>query len=91
MRGHSSWRQPTIEEHKAKGGNPDIDVSFQYLKIFEQDDKKLEQIYNDYKSGKLLTGELKKYTIDKINSFLKEHQKKLSSITQKDIDKYLDN
>lgn len=87
-----SGGQPTIEEHKKLGGNPDVDVSFQYLKyFFEQDDDKLEEIYNNYKSGSLLTGELKKYTIDKINTFLADHQKKYNSVSQKEIDKYLDN
>ncbi|MDO8508142.1 MAG: tryptophan--tRNA ligase [Nanoarchaeota archaeon] len=72
-----SGGRDTLEEHRKKGGNPDIDVSFQYLKFFfEQDDKKLEKVYNDYKSGKMLTSELKKITIDKISSFLKDHQKK---------------
>ncbi|MFA5175778.1 MAG: tryptophan--tRNA ligase [Candidatus Nanoarchaeia archaeon] len=72
-----SGGQSTLEEHRKKGGNPDIDVSFQYLRmLFEPDDKKLEKIYNDYKSGKLLSGELKQIAIDKINTFLKEHQKK---------------
>jgi len=71
-----SGGQPTIEEHRKKGGNPDIDVSFQYLKMFfEEDDKKLAQIEKEYRSGKMLSGELKKYTIDKINKFLSEHQK----------------
>lgn len=70
-----SGGQSTIEEHRKKGGNPDVDVSFQYLKMFfEPDDKKLQQIYDDYKSGKLLTGELKQITIEKVNKFLKEHQ-----------------
>ena len=70
-----SGGQPDIEEHRLKGGNPDIDVSFQYLRIFfEPDDNKLAQIYSDYKSGKMLTGELKKILIEKINSFLKTHQ-----------------
>lgn len=71
-----SGGQPTLEEHRKKGGNPDIDVSYQYLKIFEEDDEKLKQICKDYKSGKMLTSELKQITIDKINKFLKEHQKK---------------
>jgi len=72
-----SGGQPTIEEHRKKGGNPDIDVSYQYLKIlFEPDDKKLQEIYEDYKSGKMLTSELKSILIEKINAFLKEHQKK---------------
>lgn len=72
-----SGGQPDIEEHRKKGGNPEIDVSFQYLRIFfEPDDKKLKQIYDDYKSGKMLTGELKGILIEKINKFLKSHQKK---------------
>jgi tryptophanyl-tRNA synthetase len=72
-----SGGQDTIEEHRKNGGNPDIDVSFQYLRMFfEPDDKKLEKIEQDYKSGKLLTGELKAILIEKINTFLREHQKK---------------
>ena len=71
-----SGGQPTLEEHKKKGGNPDIDVSYQYLRmLLEEDDKKLKQIYDDYKSGELSTGDLKKYTINKINNFLEKHQK----------------
>ncbi len=70
-----SGGQPTLEEHKKKGGNPNIDVSFQYLKMFlEEDDSKLEDIYEKYKKGEMSTGELKKYTIEKLNEFLKEHR-----------------
>ncbi|MCL6500609.1 MAG: tryptophan--tRNA ligase [Candidatus Pacearchaeota archaeon] len=67
----------SIAEHRKLGGNPDIDVSFQWLYyFFEPDDKKLAEIREDYKSGKLLTSELKAYLIDRINAFLKEHQRK---------------
>ncbi len=84
-----SGGQATIEEHRKKGGNPDIDVSFQYLRMFfEPDDRKLEQIYNDYKSGKMLTSELKEILVGKINSFLKEHQKKREK-ARKQVDKFL--
>lgn len=79
-----SGGQPTIEEHRAKGGNPDIDVCFQYLRmLLEEDDKKLKKIHDDYKSGKMLTGELKQLAIDKINEFLKEHQKKREAAKKK--------
>lgn len=72
-----SGGQPDIEQHRKIGGNPDIDVSFQYLRIFfEPDDKKLKAIHDDYKSGKMLTGELKSILIEKINSFLAIHQEK---------------
>ena len=70
-----SGGKDTIEEHRKHGGNPDIDISFQYLKyLFEDDDKKLAKIEKDYRSGKLLSGELKTIAIEKINAFLKEHQ-----------------
>ncbi|MDH5416176.1 MAG: tryptophan--tRNA ligase [Nitrosopumilus sp.] len=72
-----SGGQPDVELHRKIGGNPDIDVSFQYLRIFfEPDDDKLKTIYEDYKSGKLLSGELKAMLIEKINDFLSVHQEK---------------
>ena len=71
-----SGGKDTLEEHRKLGGNPDIDVSYQWLTFFEEDDNKLKQIYDDYKSGKLLSGELKSILIDKINSFLHDHQKR---------------
>lgn len=79
-----SGGRDTIDEHRKTGGNPEIDVSFQYLKLFfEPDDKKLQKIHDDYKSGKLLTSELKEITIKKINTFLKEHQKKRKEAEKK--------
>ena len=84
-----SGGKDTLEEHRKHGGNPDVDVSFQYLKIFfEPDDKKLAKIEEDYKSGKLLSGELKQLTIDKINAFLKEHQSKREK-ARKELDKFM--
>jgi len=84
-----SGGQATLEEHREKGGNPDIDVCFQYLKFFfEEDDDKLKKLEEDYRSGKLLTGELKQYTIDKINKFLEKHQKAREK-AKSQIDKFL--
>ena len=86
-----SGGRDTLEEHRKKGGNPEIDISFQYLKFFfEPDDKKLQKIYDDYKSGKMLTSELKNLLIEKINDFLKEHQKK-RELAKKQVDKFLKN
>jgi len=78
-----SGGRDTLEEHRKLGGNSDIDVSFQWLKYFGEDDKKLDKIEKDYRSGKLLSGELKKILIDKINDFLKEHQKKRKDAKKK--------
>jgi tryptophanyl-tRNA synthetase len=71
-----SGGQTTVEEHRKSGGNPDIDVSYQWLSIlFEPDNKKLRRIHDDYHSGKLLSGELKGMLIERVNEFLREHQK----------------
>ncbi len=84
-----SGGRATLEEHRKHGGNPDVDVSFQYLKaFFEESDNILFQIEKDYRSGKLLTGDLKKYTIKKINDFLKEHHKH-RGLAKKQISKFL--
>ncbi|MFH1396187.1 MAG: tryptophan--tRNA ligase [archaeon] len=84
-----SGGQATLEEHRKKGGDPEIDVSFQMLKYgLEPDDKKLQKVYDDYKSGKLLSGELKQILIDKIGKFLVEHKKKREK-AKKVVDKFI--
>ena len=84
-----SGGKETIEEHREKGGNTDVDVSFQYLKtFFEEDDKKLEDIKQKYESGEMLSGELKKILIEKINEFLKDHQSK-KELAKKNLDKFI--
>ncbi|MFH1650397.1 MAG: tryptophan--tRNA ligase [Candidatus Woesearchaeota archaeon] len=83
-----SGGKDTIDEHRKHGGNPDIDVSYQWLTFFEPDDTKLKKIHDDYKSGKLLSGELKAILIETLNKFLAEHQKKREE-AKKNIDKFI--
>lgn len=83
-----SGGRDTIEEHRKYGGNVEIDVACQWLKYFEEDDEKLKEIYDKYSKGELLSGEVKKILIDKINDFLKEHQKKRKE-AEKLIDKFI--
>ncbi len=71
-----SGGRDTVEEHRRLGGDPDVDVAFQYLTFFEEDDAKLQQVSDDYKAGKLLSGELKKLAIEQLNSVLGELQQK---------------
>jgi tryptophanyl-tRNA synthetase len=65
-----------VEEHRKHGGNPDIDVSYQWLTFFEESDDKLKKIYEEYKSGVMLTGELKQILVDKLNKFLEGFQER---------------
>ncbi len=43
-----------------QGGDCEVDVSYQYLTFFLEDDAKLEKIRADYTSGELLSGFMKK-------------------------------
>jgi tryptophanyl-tRNA synthetase len=69
--------QATIEEQRKKGGNPDICTVCQWLYLlFEEDDDVMQQRLKDYRAGKILDGENKKYLADKVVAFLEEHQRK---------------
>ncbi len=69
-----SGGQATIEEHRSKGGNPEIDVAYQYLRyFFEEDDNELNKIREEYISGELLTGEIKAICVDKATTWMKTH------------------
>ncbi len=84
-----SGGKDTLEEHRKHGGNTKVDISFQYLAmLFEHDDKKLAKLEKDYISGKLLSGELKAILIDKVTTFLTDHQKKREQI-KKNVEKYI--
>ncbi|MFA6036096.1 MAG: tryptophan--tRNA ligase [Candidatus Micrarchaeia archaeon] len=67
----------TIDEQRKLGGNPDICTVCQWLYLlFEDDDKLMDQRLKDYRAGKILDGENKKFLADKVVAFLEEHQKK---------------
>lgn len=58
----------TAEEHRKLGGVPDIDVSYQLLNFFMEDDVELEKIREAYSKGEMMSGELKRIAID-VSSF----------------------
>ena len=83
-----SGGKDTLKEHRKHGENPDIDISYRWLRFLEDNDKKLKKIYDDYKSGKLLSGELKQILVDKLNNFLKKHREKKEK-AKKQLDKFI--
>ena len=76
-----SGGRETVEEHRAKGGVCEVDVSYQYLTFFLDDDQRLEQIRQDYSSGKMLTGELKKILIEVLQGLVAQHQERRKEVT----------
>ncbi|MDD3177976.1 MAG: tryptophan--tRNA ligase [Candidatus ainarchaeum sp.] len=84
-----SGGKPTLEEHRKYGGIPEIDVCYNWLNIlFEEEDNKINEIYKNYKTGKLTSGELKKILIEKIILFIKKHKENKEK-NKKDLNKYM--
>ncbi|KAK1149269.1 tryptophan--tRNA ligase [Aspergillus melleus] len=84
-----SGGQVSVEDHRRLGGNPDVDVSYVYLTYFEEDDAKLEEIYKSYKSGELLTGELKKMAIETLQKNVLDFQEKRKLSTDEVLNEFM--
>ena len=86
-----SGGKETIEEHRKLGGDCNIDVAYNWLyNIFEKNDEKIEKIYQQYSSGEMLSGEIKKILIEKINLILEEHRNKVKFAKENNIlEKYM--
>ncbi|KAG6886026.1 tryptophan--tRNA ligase [Termitomyces sp. T159_Od127] len=85
-----SGGQETEEEHRRLGGDTEVDVSYQYLRFFLEDDIELEQLGKDYRAGTLLTGRLKAKCIEQLQKFVAEFQERKAKVTEEDIDKFMD-
>lgn len=77
-----SGGKATVEEHREKGGDISVDISYQYLKYFHDDDAFVEEIGQKYTKGELLSGELKKITIDVIQKVIQTHQDNKKKISE---------
>jgi tryptophanyl-tRNA synthetase len=87
--GFSGGRE-TEEEHRRLGGNPDVDVSYQYLSFFLEDDEELTQIGEDYRAGRLLTGQLKARCIKVLQEFTGSFQARRKAITDEEVKTFMD-
>ncbi|XP_075147977.1 tryptophan--tRNA ligase, cytoplasmic-like [Haematobia irritans] len=80
----------TVEEHRKLGGIPDIDVAYQLLKFFLEDDAKLEEIRVAYSKGELLTGEIKKIAIETVTPIVEQHQAARKLVTDEILQKFME-
>ena len=79
----------TVEEHRRLGGNCEVDISFQYLTFFLEDDNRLEEIRKSYSSGEMLTGELKKELIDLLTPLVTNLQEKRKTVTDDVVQQFM--
>ncbi|MBE7181084.1 MAG: tryptophan--tRNA ligase, partial [Terriglobus roseus] len=84
-----SGGQETLELQRKLGGNPDVDVAYQYLTYFEDDDAKLADIATKYRAGEMLTGELKKECIALMQDYVKGFQEARAKITNDVLNEFM--
>ncbi|OLL24246.1 Tryptophan--tRNA ligase, cytoplasmic [Neolecta irregularis DAH-3] len=84
-----SGGRTTLEEQKEFGGNTEVDVAYQYLSFFMDDDEKLEEIGQGYRNGRIMTGELKKMCIEVLKEFVGDFQAKKKQLTKELVFEYM--
>lgn len=84
-----SGGKATEEEHRKSGGNCDIDVSYQYLTFFDEDDAKVDSIKTKYGSGEMLTGELKQELIKVLQKLVGEHRDRRAKVTDECVKQFM--
>ena len=82
-----SGGRDTAEEQRKLGALPEKDVSIFYLTKLFLNEKESEKIISDYKSGRILTKEVKEKLADELINFTRGFQERLKKVSLKDLEK----
>ncbi|KDQ59649.1 hypothetical protein JAAARDRAFT_33218 [Jaapia argillacea MUCL 33604] len=85
-----SGGKETEEEHRRLGGDSEVDVAYQYLGFFLDDDEELERIGVEYRAGRMLTGELKAKCIKLLQDFVKGFQDRRAAVSDDVVRTFMD-
>ena len=87
-----SGGQETKQLQQQLGANLEVDVAYQWLRFFLEDDQELAQIGQDYGSGQgryWSTGKVKARLIAVLQELVAEHQARRATITDDDVRKWM--
>mgnify|MGYP005841602251 CR=1 FL=1 len=87
-----SGGRETKAEQQQYGANLELDVSYQWLKFFLEDDELLAQIERDYGTGSgeyWSTGKVKDKLIEVCQELVAEHQRRRANITDEEVRKWM--
>ncbi len=60
----------TAELHAKNGGNTDVDVAYQYLRFFFEDDDELERIRVEYSAGRMNSSTVKEKCVEVVTKIV---------------------
>ncbi len=77
------------EEHRLYGGDTEVDIPYQLLPFFLEDDEELATIGENYKSGKMLSSEVKKRAIEVVSKIVEKHQQERAKISDEIVEQFM--
>jgi tryptophanyl-tRNA synthetase len=83
-----SGGRDTVAEHRERGGDCDVDISYRYLTFFLDDDEGLEEVRRAYSAGEMLSGQIKKRLIDVLQPLVAEHQRRRALVDRAALDRF---
>lgn len=79
----------TLEEHRTRGANLEVDVPWKYLNFFLEDDARLAQIGAEYGAGRMLTGEVKGELVTVLSDMVARHQAARAAVTDDVVEAFM--
>ncbi|KAL9585585.1 MAG: hypothetical protein Q9212_001445 [Teloschistes hypoglaucus] len=77
-----SGGQDTAELHREVGGRTAVDVPFQYLTFFLEDDEELEKIRVAYEKGEMQSGEMKMACTKQLQAYVSGFRERRKAVTE---------
>lgn len=84
-----SGGQETRELHRELGGRTAVDIPYQYLKFFLEDDAELERIRVAYEKGEMETSEIKAICIKELTDYVAAFRERRKTITEEVVRQFL--
>lgn len=75
----------TRAEQEAHGANLEVDVPYQYLRLFLFDDARVEEIGREYGAGRMMTGQVKAELISVLTELITAHQERRAKVTDETV------
>ena len=76
-----SGGQDTQELHRRLGGRTGVDVPFQYLTFFLEDEERLESIKEAYEKGEMQSGEMKMAATKELQAYVAAFRERRQAVT----------
>ena len=78
-----------VEDQREMGGDVNVDVPFNYLRFFLEDDAKLAEIREGYRLGTVTSGEMKQLLVSTLQTLIAGIQEKRKQVTEEVVAEFM--